>query len=105
MAIARRAELAKEESAVYLDGVRDLPAWAVERTCRHLSAQPRGEYESAMPELGVIVTRAQALVRQQREAAESSRLLSAPPVEPVSPEKVQDFMRQIRAAIGRKVMP
>ena len=54
----RRAELSREESAAYLGGLVDLPAWAVERACRYLGSQPRGEYEPAMPDLGAIRVRA-----------------------------------------------
>ena len=100
----RRAELSREESAAYLGGLMDLPAWAVERACRYLGSQPRGDYEPAMPELGAIRVRAEAALRADRERRENARLLQAPDVEPVSAERVESFMARIREAIARKGM-
>jgi hypothetical protein len=101
----RRAELSREESAAYLGGLVDLPAWAVERACRYVGSHPRGEYESAMPDLGAIRARALAQIRLEQDRRDSARLLRAPDFEPVPTERIESFMAKIREAIGRKAMP
>ena len=104
LAIVRQATLDKETVLAYEVGLRDMPIAAVEQAIKDIGMAPRGEYEHSWPELGVIRARAGLIVRIERERAESRRLLSPPPQEPVSPEKVEEFLAKLRAVIQKKAM-
>lgn len=90
-------------AAAYLTGLADLPAWAIEKACRHLGYRAREAYEDKWPELGTIRTVAIAEMRADAERAESKRLLTAHG-EPADPARLQRFLDDIKAEIRRKAM-
>jgi hypothetical protein len=94
----------KETAAAYLTGVSDVPAWAIERACRDIGFKPRPDYETRWPELGVIRDHATAHLRHEAEKRETQRLLAAPPITPVAPEKLAKLRQDVEALIRRKAM-
>lgn len=104
LSIVRQATVDPETSAAYQTGLVDVPADVVEQACRDIGYQSRGQYEPTWPELGTIRERCHAIIRVQRERIESRRLLNRHIPDPVPQERVDDFMAQIRQAIGKKVM-
>lgn len=103
LGIARRERLAKQDYDVYLDALAGWSGDAVREACRRLSVTPRGEYEPTFPPLSLVLEYCQTVQRE----AEIRKQLNAPRRRddpPISQEKFDAFMAQIRAAIGRKAM-
>jgi hypothetical protein len=66
------------EAAVYLTATADVPVAALEAACRALALEPRGLYETAMPDVGTLRTRALAWQAEQTAAAARAALPALP---------------------------
>ncbi len=103
LGIARRERLAKQDYDVYLDALANWSAETVREACRRLSVTPRGEYEPAFPTLGTLLEYCQTVQRE----GQIRKQLNAPSREvpdPVSQERIDEFMAQIRQRIGKMGM-
>jgi hypothetical protein len=78
LSVARQAEADPAMALVYLKGTEDLDPGVLERVCEALGKEPRQDYKSAMPELGTIRSRCEALARADAESAAAQRLLPVP---------------------------
>lgn len=78
LAIARGTMLEDFSAVVYAEALADVEASLVQRACYQLAKLPRREYDSALPSVGAIRERCEAIARADRDAADKARLLPAP---------------------------
>jgi len=76
--IARQADADPAVGLVYQKGLEDIEADLVERVCEVLGKTPREDYRSALPELGAIRARCEALAREDAALAATAKLLPMP---------------------------
>lgn len=79
LAIARSTVLDEVTLAVYADALEDVDPALVARACAALSRERRGEFETALPDVGTIRERCESLAAEDIEAARR-RMLPALPV-------------------------
>jgi hypothetical protein len=86
LAVARGAGHLMDDtvSQVYLDALEDVDIDALRKSCRELGIEARGQYETALPSVGVIRERAEEIVRREAHDAQK-RLLGALPKEAKDP--------------------
>jgi hypothetical protein len=99
LAIATREKAEPQTFAVYLE---DLAAWRTStlvEACRRLRLTAQW-----FPKVAEIAEACRAVAREAELRADARRLKPAEFV-PVPAERVEEFKRQIRVAIGRKGMP
>lgn len=78
LSAARQANPDPETAGVYLTALSDVDPALLERACRELANEPRGEYGTALPDVGTIRRRCEALAVADQDRAERAKLLPMP---------------------------
>jgi hypothetical protein len=102
LAVATREKLPEDKRErdayfhVYLDGMEKFSDDTFVRACKHLEV-----VLSWFPKKAELIDACESIVRRKREN-ERPRLALPEGVKPVSAEQQAEFLRRVRAAIGRK---
>lgn len=100
---ARREKLEKQDYAVYADSLREFPIDVVIRVCEDLGRIAPAEYQPRFPPLHLIRSECVAILARRNEIA-NERRLAARKQEPASPERLEQFLRDVKAAVAKKAM-
>ena len=85
LAIARASLLDDTASEVYLEALADLEPMLVKRACSELAREDRVEYGTAMPSVGTIRSRCEAMARRDEAERKATLLLPMPKSDEDSP--------------------
>ena len=103
LGVARRERLDKADYDVYVNGLEAVPSPIVRRACEQLQQMPEPEFGPRFPTLATVLGMCHAIAEDQR--IRKALTLPAHPEERASPERLAQFLEDVRAEIRRHGMP
>jgi hypothetical protein len=100
LGIAKRERLDKADYDVYVSGLEAFSAATVRRACERLQQLPEPEFGPRFPTLAMILGLCRAIADERK-----ARELPAAPQERASPERLAQFLEDVRAEIRQHEMP
>lgn len=105
LGVRRQSPPDKSTLDIYTQDLEKVPSDIVEIACLKIGRREKREFEPAFPRIDSILSECHALQRRIADRTNTTRLLTAPDIQPISRERYEEFLSQVRQAIGRSAFP